>query len=604
MRFAGDDGALDNSPYSDGVWFNVTWSFVEPPPTGLLLGFEVALFKGASAADTQNYLSQLVRVHANDRAALVKAAIPRGTTPPTVYAAVRPLFGFGPGAWVQAAASATPAPTGTRTASTDNLIPNPTSELGLALAGYGSALVVNDSGNSYAGNYCRKLDSSAANQTNLTELIPCIYGDQFSFDCYVKGSSSTPVLQLVLTFYDASGSSIGTSGSSTYTGSTSYQKISVKGAVPSGAMTVQASVKASTTAAASFLYFDNLSLRRSVLYTHMDTDSGFRVANAMGNTGVTVNDRVYYRGNIDPSQRGGAPNISCLTVTPQVWDTTTHVMHADLKLQPTAANDNLDGMRYALITLYRQNVPGVTGTLTQVGQPFKVAINDRLFLSGTDSNSGNSSNTSAVYVNSTISSGVPAMMVTLYNALGPSDTHCFYSALGWSAGTALTDNGTTFPAGLTGGGTGGTGGGSGGGGSCVTPDTLVDLWDAETSQVIQKRADQIQVGDLVHTIHPTGTVGCWPITAARIESADTIYAVAFEGGLVVRFAKNHRLRVREKGWVAVQDLEHGDMPEGTAPKAVQAVSEGPAGDVVALSVDQAASYQTSGILSSNLKPLN
>lgn len=604
MRFSGDDGGFENAPYSDGVWFNVSWSFVEPPPTGLLLGFEVALFKGVSAADTQNYVSPIFKVHPNDRAALVRASIPRGTTPPAVYASVRPLYGFGPGAWVQAAASVTPSPTGTRTASTDNLIPNPTSELGAALAGYGSALVVNDAGNSYAGNYCRKLDSSAANQTNITELIPCIYGDQFSFDCYVKGSSATPVLQLVLTFYNASGTSVGTSTSSVYTGSTSYQKITVKGAVPSGAMTVQASVKASTTAASSFLYFDNLSLRRSVLYTHMDTDSGFRVANAVGNTGISVNDRVYYRGNIDPSQRGGAPNISCLTVTPQVWNFTTHMLQADLKIQPTAANDNLDGMRYAQITLYKQSAAGTTAGLTQIGQPFSVPINDRLFLSSTDSNTGNSSTSSALYIDSNINGGVPAMLVTLYNALGPSDTHCFYSAAGWSAGTPLTDNGTTFPAGFTGGISGGSGGGGGGGGSCITPDTMVDLWDSEACQVFQKAAGQIQVGDMVHTIHPTGTIGCWPVKAASIEQADAIYSVAFDGGLTVRFAKNHRLRIQGKGWVSVQDLEPGDMPEGTAPKAVASVSIGAGGDVVSLTVDEAASYQTSGILSSNMKPLN
>ena len=605
MLNSNDLGRGPNGPYSDGIWFNVTWAFTEPPPAGALIGFEVALYTGVDATDTQNYVNPLVRVHANDRRARILSTIPRGTSVSNVNAAVRPLFGYGPGAWIAAGASTTPAPTGLEITTTDNLIPNPTSELGQSLTSYGSAAVYNDAVNSYVGSWCRRLDASATNETALTGFIPVTYGDQYSMSAYMKVSALGAGAQIGLKFYDSTGAIVGNSNSSQQS-AVSYGFFGCQGAVPATAVSVRAFIRVSATSAGKYAYFDNLSLRRSINFQHLTTDAGFRTLNALKNTGSTTSDRTWYAGNNDTGTRGGAPNISCLTVKPQVWDTTTHVLHVDLALQPTAATDNLDGMRMAKVQLYKQSAAGTSGTLTAVGSPFFVPMTDRLFQSTTDSNTANAGTSSGVYVNAGINGGVPAALVTIYNAFGPSDTHCFYAASGWAAGTALTDNGTSFPAGLTGGSSGGTGGGSGGGGSCAEENVLVDVIQADGS-VGQKRAGDVQPGDLVYTVDPnTGTVGRWPVLAASTAPGTKLYKVTIEENpdLHLVFQVGHRFRVQDQGWVEVEDLQPGMFIIGTSGGTVASVQDGGTGNVVAISVDMVHSYQTSGLLSSNVKILS
>ena len=191
-----------------------------------------------------------------------------------------------------------------------------------------------------------------------------------------------------------------------------------------------------------------------------------------------ANPRFWYGGNIDLGTNGGAPNIVQMTATPTVWDTTERTMWLDLALAPSSASDNFDGMQYATIQLYRQSAAGTTATLTAVGPLFKVALPDRLYqTAGTDGNSGNVATVTALINHTGISGGVPAAIITLYNCFGPSASHCFYSASGWGAGTALIDNGVGFPSGITGGGSGGTGGGSGSGHGCVPAGTMLLLAD-------------------------------------------------------------------------------------------------------------------------------
>lgn len=680
-RILNDDGGGGGGSNTDAIWIDVNWSFTEPLPQGLLQGFDVVVYTGATPNDTSSLVLPVTRVAAGDRRHVALVELVKGTAAPAMKAAVRTVYPQGLGAWTTVASSSTPTLPNLAAVGTDNLIPNPTSELGLAMQGYGSALVVNDSTNAYAGNWCRKLNASATNQTNLTPLIPCVYGDQFSYDCYVKGSSGTPNLALVLTFYDASGTSVGTSSSAAYTGGPAYVPLKVQGTVPATAVSVRASVKASVTAAGAFLYFDNLSLRRSVRFRHLEGDAGFRGLNAVANTGVTPADRVYIRGNNDPSVNGGAPNINTLTVTRRRWDSVNKTGRLDLKLQPGAAADNLDAMRPAKVAWYRQNCPyagqvsgqnlsvtfgasnstynRTTGSFVtdghQIGGTFTAAgfsnagnngtftitgvstlsltvatttqvteasaagrtitsapaitavdttyphIGDRQYLSSTDSNAANASLNTAQVQDSGVSGGVPAAVITLYNVLGPSDSNCFYTATGNgdSDGTTLLNAGQNFPASFnTGGAAGAAGGGGGGGGSCPTPETLIDLPGGR-----QKRADELQPGDLVWTIHQTGTIGAWPVLAATMSSAPAIFEVIFDDGLRLRFARNHRLRLDGAGWCEVQDLQAGDVVTGEHPRVVASVAELPGGPVVAITIDEAHAYQTSGLLNSNIKAL-
>lgn len=576
-------------------WFLVGWSYTEPPPTGLLTGFEAVIFTGTDPTITANYITPIKQLLASDRTWISTYRYRQNSVPVNVNAAVRAVYPWGKSPWVNVGSTTNPADPPYSPYQADNLIPNPTSELG-AIPGYGGILVVNDAGNSYNGTYCRKLDASATHNTILTPRIPCVYTDQFIAECYVKSSNTSPALGLVLTFYDQSGASVGSVNNITYTQSTSYQPIRTQGTVPLGAVSVQLSAQAAVTANSTFLYFDNLSLRRSVRFAHLESDAAFRTINALKNTGATTGDRTYYAGNNDLTVRGGAPNISALTVIPQVYDTTLGFIHADLTTQPTQPSDNLDGMRYALVTLYNQSARGTTGTLTAVGKPFKVPLADRLFANSTDSNSANAGGGVAVYNSSGILN-FPAMKVTIYNALGPSDTHCFYSNSTWAAGNALTDNGTAWPAGLTGGTAGGTGGGAGGGGGCPEIGELIDL-----PKGAQKAAGQIQPGDLVWTMDPNnGTIGQWPVLDSVTEDATDLWIVNYQDGRSQKFKERHRFRLQSGGWCEIQDLQPDMVVDGTLPGVVASVSFYGAGQVQRITVDQVHTYMTSGLLSSNVK---
>ena len=196
--------------------------------------------------------------------------------------------------------------------------------------------------------------------------------------------------------------------------------------------------------------------------------------------------RFWYGGNCDSGTLGGAPNINRLTLNPTVWDTTNHILWLDFLLAPSTSTDNLDSMRYATVQFYRQSAAGTTGTLTSIGPVFRVALKDRLYYNpGTDGDSGNVVGATLSAVHSSFSSGYIACIVTLYNASGPSAANCFYTPSGWSAGSSLVNNGTSFPSGLTGGGSGGGGGGGGGGTGCVPAGTLLLMADGSTLPIEQ-----------------------------------------------------------------------------------------------------------------------
>jgi hypothetical protein len=308
IAVGGGDGG-DGGGASSVYYANCQWTLVQGTPSSIVLGYDIAVYQGSNPDDATAWLGgRLYRVPPASTQLVLTPDYPVGSRLNPYKFAIRDVFPWGTGPWTQYGSTSTATePVYPIAGATDNLIPNATSERGLNRMGYDSILVVNDAPNSYNGSWCRKLDSSATNSTLISPILPCVYGDQFSFECQVKGTSATPQLQLVLTFFDTTGASLGTAATVAYAGSTSYQRLFVQGLTPVGAVSVQASVNASVTSAASFLYFDNLSLRRSVKFSHMEADAGFRGKNAVKNSGTSTSDMTWYGGSNDPNTNGGAP---------------------------------------------------------------------------------------------------------------------------------------------------------------------------------------------------------------------------------------------------------------------------------------------------------
>lgn len=156
---------------------------------------------------------------------------------------------------------------------TDNLVPNPNAEKG-ALPGIDGALVVNDPTNAYEGNYVRKVDASATGTTPVTNRIPCIPGDEFRLEGFLKVSSGSAAISLKLTPYDASGAALTPSSTATVN-ATSYatNRSGVSYIMPSGAVSVEAGVVVNTAAGGAFGYVDGLEMRRVVTQAMQTTGS-------------------------------------------------------------------------------------------------------------------------------------------------------------------------------------------------------------------------------------------------------------------------------------------------------------------------------------------
>ena len=319
-----------------------------------------------------------------------------------------------------------------------------------------------------------------------------------------------------------------------------------------------------------------------------------------------ANARFWVGGNCDPANNGGAPNISRLTVTPTVWDTTNHLIWMDLAIAPSVASDNLDGIQFATIQFYRQSAAGTSGTLTAVGPLFKLTLGDRLyFVAGTDGNSGNVSTFTASASHSGFSSGVPAAIVTLYNSFGPSASHCFYAASGWAAGTALVDNTTSFPSGLTGGGSGRIGPGGGGGYGCVPAGTLLALANGSFIPI--------------EWAIPGMEVAAWDEVTLEPTTAIILKTYAFENralwrvramGLELICSHDHRL-LNGLDWDPARDLVLGRptaivLPDGMLQfgPISEAAPTGEAATVFHVGLDRGHIFRAGAFLAHNVKMLS
>jgi hypothetical protein len=585
----------------------VDWTFTAPYPAAMLEGFRVVLFEGSDPNDESKYLIEPQAVAAGVRSLVL--TLTTGDSSRTFSAAVQALYDNLESAWRTSSGTAVIDPDtlgiardslGNVYANLDNLIPNPNSEMGTAAVGQdpeGNGLV-NDAGNAYAGAWCRRLGSGVTGVAGLalTRRIPCFPGDLFVFAAALKRAGGSAAVTMYLEWYDSSGSLLSSATLAPTLTNGVYLETNFVGTAPAATVTVRAYVARAADAGGNAVYLDNLSLRRSVKTSQMEPDAGFRVLNALANSGTGTSDRTWYRGSIDPNTRGGAPNIAACTVTRRQWDTTLKLGRLELQLAPAADTDNLDAMRYAKVEWYRQSAAGTTGTLTALDTTF-VGLPDRLYFApGSDSNAGNKAFIDAVLQHSGVSSGFPACKVTLYNVHGPSDTHCFYAAAANADGSVLTDNGTSWPAGLTGGSGGGSGGGGGGGGQCPEVGTPVLLADGRT-----KPAGELRPGDLVWTRPEAG--GAWgPYPVTRVEPAEAeCLRVVFLDGRELVCSIGHRLSAGG-AWRAVETLLPGDVVDGLPRGEVLGVRPAGVCRVVQVSIEIARTYVTAGLLSHNMKP--
>jgi hypothetical protein len=608
-----DQGAGADPATGDPVirflrYAKVDWTYTLPYPAALLAGFRVVYHEGTDPDDESKYIADPQVVAAGVRTFVL--AVPSGIGARTFYAAVQAIYHNElESSWRSSAGSVTVNPDplriargslGNVTSNLDNLVPNANSELGAEVDGVdpeGNSLV-EDAANAFAGDWCRKIGdgSTGAVDETFTRQVPCLAEDHFSFSAAVKRSAGTAAVTIYLDWYSAAGSLISSASKAITLTNGVYAIDSLTASAPATAVAVQARIGRAADAGGSAVYIDQLSLRRSVMTGHMEPDAGFRVINALANSGALDTSRVWYRGNCDPATLGGAPNIACLTVTRRTWLTTAKIGILELKLAPTAASDNLDGMRFAKVVWFRQSTPGTTATIVEIMTTYH-PLPDRIYnVPGTDSDAANVAYITAQMYSASISSAYVAAKVTLYNAHGPSDTHCFYAATGQVDGSVLADNGTSWPAGITGGSGGGSGGGGGGGGRC--PSVWVPI---RLPRGMQIEAGRLIVGDFVQTIpEDGGEPGAYPVTAIEYADAQLI-RVRLKDGRGPAFSVGHRVRIASGEWRAVETLDHGDVIDGDVPGVVHDVLAWGIGVVVKITVDEAHTFIADGLLSHNMK---
>jgi hypothetical protein len=319
-----------------------------------------------------------------------------------------------------------------------------------------------------------------------------------------------------------------------------------------------------------------------------------RAMSAIGDNGQTgTSFRCFYRGSNDSGTNGGRPNISRITVTPTFYQTASpYIGRLDLKLAPSSYTDNLDGLSYAKIELFSQSAAGTSAALTTRGV-YYCPLPDRIYSNPTsDSDAGNISYATQVIAESALT-GVPACKVTLYGVAGSSDTHCFYSASGWTLGTALTDNGTAWPSGMSGASGGGTGGGTGGGGLCPAPDVPLLMADGT-----EKPAGQIRIGDRVVAWDEAAGCECIEEVTFVERGENTVARLYLDNGQDGRFAINHRFLTHHGEWTELQHLHSGEKLHGASVVSIQPLGSA---EVVKITVNRVHTYITLGVVSHNLK---
>jgi hypothetical protein len=548
----------------------------------------------------------------------------------------------------------------------DNLIPNGYNEAGVAALGKhpDGAFLVEDPTNAREGRWVRRLQMPADGlNTEINWVgnwgglgpggrIKCAAGDQFFAEVYVKGSSAFVGSSgtLYLLWEDANGNYSGqNSGQPLPTITTSYQRVTIKGTCPPGCAGVQLfwQIISNASNAGKLVYFDAVSMRKMVTFdliaantlktSNYDEDGSgiptagvkldnvgdalkvasnhvrvgryylsdafFRSVQALADTG----QRVFYRGNNNPSVNSGAPNIDRVNI--QVAEGyaingasglagSFSWAHYKAFIQPQSADDNLDGLRYLYVAFhYANSLADFAPFLYDILVP----VCDRKYQNGSDSNADNLTATNFLFVygdtfnrlSDSMNSRKLYLKVRLHGVYGYSAERWFYPPASYGVNMTRSASG---PGGAPSGG-GGGGGGSDPSGNCVAPWEPVMLDDGT-----ELPADLLRPGMRVLTMLEHGDEGgAYELLHVSRHQAARFKLVTDDGRVIV-VTPNHRWRTRARGWVRTDELCRGEVLDGFAAARVSRVEPLDFGEVVKITVNVAKTYVVKGLLAHNMKP--
>ena len=137
-----------------------------------------------------------------------------------------------------------------------------------------------------------------------------------------------------------------------------------------------------------------------------------------------------------------------------------------------------------------------------------------------------------------------------------------------------------------------------GGGSCPSPEMEILMHDGTTM-----KAGDIKVGMEVLTRHETtDELGVWPVTAVSM-AEDERWIIKFDDGREFIGTFNHRMLTPD-GWLEINKMSAGQTVIGSPNGDVVSAQPYDRGPVVKITVDQAHTYISQGLLSHNIKVID
>lgn len=140
----------------------------------------------------------------------------------------------------------------------------------------------------------------------------------------------------------------------------------------------------------------------------------------------------------------------------------------------------------------------------------------------------------------------------------------------------------------------------GGGGSCPVPETPITMADQST-----KPAGEIAVGDRVWTQHETTMAwGAYEVSHVS-RSTEKTWFLPLNNGASVQASTGHRLRRANGEWIEIQNVAAGTaLASGNVPLVTtnDAIENGYR-EVIKITVADAHTYLTAGVVSHNVKPI-